>query len=79
MRRFYEVRSINRKVSGGSSAIWVQSYGLSFALDLGGGSTHCHVLVATRTLHRELPYTPPMGKRKRPRGTGEPPQYGAGI
>jgi hypothetical protein len=38
MRRFYEVQSIKRKADGGSLAIWVQSDGLSFALDLGGGS-----------------------------------------
>jgi hypothetical protein len=36
MRRFYEVRSINTKVAGGTLAICVQNYGLSFALDLGG-------------------------------------------
>jgi hypothetical protein len=70
MRRFQEVRSIKTKVAGGSLAICVQNYGLSFALDLGWGSTLCHVLVATRTLRRELPYTPSSGRRKRPCGTG---------
>ena len=79
MRRFYEVRSIKRKAAGGSLAIWIQSYGLSFALDRGGGSTLCYVLVVTRTLHRELPYTPSSGRRKRPCCTGERSHYGAGI
>ena len=79
MRRFFEVRSIKRKAAGGSLTIWVQSDGLSFALDFGGGSTLCYVLVDTPTLHRELPYTPSLGRRRRPCGTGERPQYGVGI
>ena len=66
MRRFQEVRSIKTKVAGGSFAICVQNYGLSFALDLGGVSTLCHVLVATRTLRRELPYTLFLGNESDP-------------
>ena len=72
-RLFCRVRPVERKAAGGSLAIRVQDYDLSFVLRLRWNlDPSCPVLVATRAPYRELPYTPSLIRPNGPPKTGEP-------